>query len=90
MLYRRVFLTIVLFSFQPVEKEITILEVLMLQKPEWGWLLMGFIGSVGVGLVSPIFALFYGEIFEVSIEYILLSFFTHKLNLSWRHLRTIN
>ncbi|KAK7600963.1 hypothetical protein V9T40_008404 [Parthenolecanium corni] len=49
----------------PVEKEITILEVLMLQKPEWGWLLMGFIGSVGVGLVSPIFALFYGEIFEV-------------------------
>ncbi len=54
--------------FQPIEKDVSVLEILKLQKPEWPWLLLGFVGSAGAGLVTPLFALFYGEIFRVSLK----------------------
>jgi len=50
---------------QIMEREITAYELMELQSPEWPWLMLATIGFVGCGLISPIFALFYGEIFHV-------------------------
>lgn len=44
----------------------TLLQLLKMQKPEWLWLLIGIIGFIITGSITPTFALYYGEIFKVS------------------------
>lgn len=42
------------------------LEFMRLQKPEWQWLLLGFIGCFAVGVDVPISSFFIGELTRVS------------------------
>lgn len=44
------------------------LELLKLHKPEWPWLMCGLLGAACVGLIMPIFSLYYGQIFAVYIH----------------------
>jgi hypothetical protein len=41
-------------------------RLLKLNAPEWKALSLGFFGCVAIGAIMPMFAIFYGEMFDVS------------------------
>jgi len=43
-------------------------DILKFNRPEWPWLMMGFIGCILTGTIMPVFAIFYGQVFAVSIK----------------------
>ena len=43
-------------------------DILKFNQAEWPWLMMGFIGCVLTGAIMPVFAVFYGQVFAVSIK----------------------
>lgn len=53
------------FFLQNIEKEYTFQQVVRLQMEDWPWWIMAFVGSVCVGIIMPIFGLYYGQIFSV-------------------------
>ena len=46
----------------------TVLRILRLNTPEWLWILLGTANSVVYGAVSPLFALFFAEIYGLFAE----------------------
>jgi len=42
-------------------------DIFKFNRPEWPWLTMGFIGCALTGAIMPVFAVFYGQVFAVSI-----------------------
>ncbi|XP_060871148.1 ATP-dependent translocase ABCB1-like [Metopolophium dirhodum] len=38
-------------------------DILKFNRPEWPWLMMGFIGCALTGIIMPVFAIFYGQVF---------------------------
>jgi len=42
-------------------------DIFKFNRPEWPWLMMGFIGCTLTGAIMPVFAVFYGQVFAVSI-----------------------
>ncbi|CAI6347628.1 unnamed protein product [Macrosiphum euphorbiae] len=38
-------------------------DILKFNRPEWPWLMMGFIGCALTGTIMPVFAIFYGQVF---------------------------
>lgn len=43
-------------------------DILKFNCPEWPWLVMGFVGCVLTGAIIPVFSVFYGQVFAVSIK----------------------
>lgn len=41
-------------------------QALRLNKPEYGYLFLGLLMAIAVGIIEPLFALVYSEMFEVS------------------------
>lgn len=46
-----------------VTENFRVARLFRLNAPEWGWLLLGFLGCGLTGSIMPIFAFFYGEVF---------------------------
>lgn len=44
------------------DKEISMWEILKLNKPEWEYITLGVIGSALLGLSTPVYAMVYGEL----------------------------
>jgi len=42
-------------------------DIFKFNYPEWPWLMMGFIDCALTGAIMPVFAVFYGQVFAVSI-----------------------
>jgi len=43
-------------------------DILKFNCPEWPWLVMAFVGCVLTGSIIPVFSVFYGQVFAVSIK----------------------
>lgn len=43
-------------------------NLLKVNFPEWPWLIIGFTGCALTGAIMPVFAIFYGQVFAVSMQ----------------------
>ncbi len=49
-------------KFNKNEIDISFWKILLLNKPEWKYLVLGVVGSIILGLSTPVYAIFYGEV----------------------------
>ncbi|XP_057376289.1 ATP-dependent translocase ABCB1-like [Daphnia carinata] len=47
---------------QPKDDDVSIWKIFQLNKPEWGYITLGVIGSTILGLSTPVYAMVYGEL----------------------------
>ncbi|XP_016663132.1 multidrug resistance protein 1A isoform X2 [Acyrthosiphon pisum] len=47
----------------PEIENVCMKDILKFNRPEWPWLMMGFIGCALTGTIMPVFAIFYGQVF---------------------------
>lgn len=54
--------------FQCELKNVGMIDLLKINRPEWPWLVVSFIGCTLTGALMPVFAIFYGQVFAVSFR----------------------
>lgn len=47
---------------QNLDVDVSIWKIFKLNKPEWGYITLGVIGSILLGLSTPVYAMVYGEL----------------------------